>query len=123
MPLQISVYRRDLEGVKSLLAAGADPNNTGDPQGITGDDTDSLFSFELHGVALVDILYQFEPPRYLEPRYLEPRHLGVYPLHVQEGYMDITILKIEELLRAYGASPPEGGWRQGSDEGSEDAKN
>jgi hypothetical protein len=36
-PLQIAVFSRDFAGVRTLLEAGADPNNTGDEQGIKWD--------------------------------------------------------------------------------------
>lgn len=91
---------RELSGVRSLLEAGANPNNTGDPQGIARTGSRSFFPSELHGISPVDILHQFDPPYY-------PRGVNI-PGHKED--MDRATYEIENLLRSYGASPPKEGW-------------
>jgi len=76
-PLQISCYKRSLQCVRVLLAAGADPNNAGDPTGITWNDEPKgrlwpdcslLRPFsELHGITPLDILDDIEPHFDYEP--------------------------------------------------------
>lgn len=106
MPLQISVYRRDLAGVKSLLEHGADPNNTGDTQGIAGNNACLLIPINLHGVALVDILRNLKPPDYLNVFWIPEERQEMY--HAE--------LAIGKLL---GISSPYGGSWQDSDQENE----
>jgi NACHT domain len=96
-PLQIAVFSRDLAGVRMLLEAGADSNNTGDEQGIKWHAEISILRpfCRLHGLAPLCIL----------------RHLKAYP-YIED---DMTIEEIddmngavttdiERLLLDYGAS-------------------
>ena len=87
-PLQIAVLCRDFEGVSTLLNAGADPNNTGDGDGIRWEQNTLMSRFNhLHNAS---------------------------PLHIYRNFKSITIpfligkrkensLKIEEILLQYGA--------------------
>ncbi|KAL1611933.1 hypothetical protein SLS60_000156 [Paraconiothyrium brasiliense] len=61
-PLQIAVASRDIEGVTELLEAGADPNTTGDQNGVSFK-TNSIFeSFnELHGLSPLHICRTYTP--------------------------------------------------------------
>jgi hypothetical protein len=62
-PLQIAVFLRDLPGVKTLLEAGADPNNTGNEQGIKWHAQRSILGSycHLHGLAPLYILRHLKP--------------------------------------------------------------
>ncbi|KAM7191236.1 hypothetical protein V8F20_009414 [Naviculisporaceae sp. PSN 640] len=62
-PLQIAVYTRDILAAKDLLDAGADVNNTGDPNGLEWTNEHSvLYPYnKLHGVRPLDILTRFKP--------------------------------------------------------------
>jgi hypothetical protein len=62
-PLQIAVFSRDLAGVQALLEAGADPNNTGNEQGIKWHAQNPILRpyCHLHGLAPLYILRQLKP--------------------------------------------------------------
>jgi hypothetical protein len=95
-PLQIAVHTRDLAGVSALLEAGANPNNTGDAQGVYWDPKTSVLGpyTKLSGLAPLYIL----------------RHLKAYPW-CEDGMtrreIDLmngeTTNAIERLLLNYGA--------------------
>jgi hypothetical protein len=96
-PLQIAVFSRDLAGVRMLLEAGADSNNTGDEQGIKWHAETSILGpyCRLHGLAPLYIL----------------RHLKAYP-YIEDGMTTEEInhmngavtTDIELLLLDYNAS-------------------
>lgn len=67
-PLQIAVFSRDLAGVRTLLEAGADSNNTGDEQGIKWHAETSILGpySGLHGLAPLYILRYLKPHPYFE---------------------------------------------------------
>lgn len=96
-PLQIAVFSRDLAGVRTLLEAGADSNNTGDEQGIKWHAETSILGpyCRLHGLTPLYIL----------------RHLDAYP-YLEDGMSTEEInhmngadtTDVERLLLDYDAS-------------------
>jgi hypothetical protein len=96
-PLQIATFSRDIAGVRTLLEAGADPNFTGDEQGIKFHAQESPLGpyCQLHGLAPIYIL----------------RHLEAYSVHADAMIIEETdhmngpvTTDIERLLLDYGAS-------------------
>jgi ankyrin repeat protein len=96
-PLQIAVFCRDLAGVRTLLEAGADPNNTGDEQGIKWHAETSVLGpyCRLHGLAPLYILRHLKAYRYFED--------GMTTEEIDE-MNGATTIDIERLLLDYGAS-------------------
>lgn len=82
------------------MEAGANPNNTGDPQGIARTGSRSFFPSELHGISPVDILHQLGLPDY---------HNSL-DTHDQGDDTQHSMDEIEDLLRSYGTSTPKEGW-------------
>jgi hypothetical protein len=102
-PLQIATYTRDLEYVRILLNAGADPNNAGDPHGSAwnGDSVLSPFN-RLHGNAPIELL------RALEPQFFYLGRMTDEEIEAAEG---VITDEIEWALLSYGATPPRPGWK------------
>ncbi|KAE9371111.1 hypothetical protein N431DRAFT_376507 [Stipitochalara longipes BDJ] len=96
-PLQIAVFSRDLVGVKTLLKAGANPNNAGDTHGISWDAKTSILGpyHLLHGRAPLDILRQLEAYLYYQGSMLDSE------IDLMNGEMTTGI---ERLLLDYGAN-------------------
>ena len=96
-PLQVAIFARDLTGVRALLEAGADSNNTGDEQSVKQQtETPILGPYcHLHGLTPLHIL----------------RHLGADPrigYRLNRAGIDLmngaTTDDIERLLLDYNAS-------------------
>jgi hypothetical protein len=96
-PLQIAVFSRDLAGVRTLLEAGADLNNTGDEQGIKWHaETSALGPYcRLHGLTPLYILRHLEAYPYLEDG------MTIEEIDHMNG---ATTTDIERLLLDYDAS-------------------
>lgn len=62
-PIQIAVANRTGEGVRNLLETGADPNATGDRNGVPFKTNTFLeWANELHGLSPLQICRHFERP-------------------------------------------------------------
>lgn len=95
-PLQIAVASWDVKGVRTLLQAGADPNDCGHENGIAWEDSDLLWRFSgLYGCSPLFICREFECDVILDAWY--GRRQGDHN-------------KIEELLVAYKARSFREGW-------------
>ena len=97
-PLQIACHMRSLSNVRLPLEAGADPNNTGDPTGVTWSDKKSLlhpFS-KLHGTLPIDVLVFHEAMLYYE------HGLSLDEIECAKG---VVTDEIRRVLLSYGARP------------------
>ncbi len=92
-PLQIAVRTRDVAGARTLLAAGASPNNAGDGQGIDWrhDTVLAIFS-HFHGHTPLHLLRHMPPVRFSWSKWI------YRPVNVQ------VVRKIEHLLLYHSAS-------------------
>jgi hypothetical protein len=97
-PLQIAVFSRDLAGVRTLLEAGADPNNTGNEQGIKWHAEKSILRpyCYLHGLAPLYIL------RHLKPSSKLTNSMSAKKMEHVNGPISMAI---ERSLLDYKASP------------------
>jgi len=87
-PLQIAIFGRDVAGVRALLQAGADSNNTGEEQGVKWHAEASILGryCHLHGLAPLYILRHLEDFPYLDGgmSHAEVRHRnGIFTNHIE----------------------------------------
>ncbi|KAK4442515.1 hypothetical protein QBC34DRAFT_338573 [Podospora aff. communis PSN243] len=99
-PLQILCYKRRLHDIRVLLQAGADPNNTGDPEGVSWQEKGTfLYRYrKLHGILPLDVLTHLDYNYFGDDEW-SPRSA----IEFDENYGRPVTDEMREVLVSYGA--------------------